>query len=93
VRVNGARGHGAQSSLVAMDKLDAVELQAGAGSAQYGSDAMGGVINIITPVGVGKPRFDAYAEGGSFGTYGGGFSASGGSERVQYSISGSRMQR
>lgn len=48
VRVNGVRGHGAQSSLVPVDRLDAVELQPGASSAQYGSDAMGGVVNFVT---------------------------------------------
>uniref|UniRef100_A0A832I049 TonB-dependent receptor n=1 Tax=Eiseniibacteriota bacterium TaxID=2212470 RepID=A0A832I049_UNCEI len=48
VRVNGVRGHGAQSSLVAVDRLDAVELQPGASSAQFGSDAMGGVVNFVT---------------------------------------------
>lgn len=48
VRVNTVRGHGAQSSLVSVDKLDAVELLPGATSAQFGSDAMGGVINLVT---------------------------------------------
>jgi outer membrane cobalamin receptor len=48
VRVNGVRGHGAQSSLVAVDKLDAIELQPGASSAQFGSDALGGVVQFNT---------------------------------------------
>jgi hemoglobin/transferrin/lactoferrin receptor protein len=48
VRVNTVRGHGAQSSLVSVDKLDAVELLPGATSAQFGSDAMGGVVNLVT---------------------------------------------
>lgn len=48
VRVNTVRGHGAQSSLVSVDRLDAVELLPGATSAQFGSDAMGGVINLVT---------------------------------------------
>ncbi len=48
VRMNGVRGHGAQSSLVALDRLDAVELQPGASSAQFGSDALGGVVNFVT---------------------------------------------
>ncbi len=48
VRLNTVRGHGAQASLVAVDKLDAVEVLPGAGSAQYGSDALGGVVNFVT---------------------------------------------
>jgi len=48
VRLNTARGHGGQSSLVSVDRLDAVELMPGASSAQYGSDAIGGVINMVT---------------------------------------------
>ncbi len=48
VRVNGVRGHGAQSSLVALDRLEAVELQPGASSAQFGSDALGGMVQFVT---------------------------------------------
>ena len=48
VRLNTARGHGGQSSLISVDRLDAVELMPGASSAQYGSDAIGGVINLVT---------------------------------------------
>jgi outer membrane cobalamin receptor len=48
VRLNTVRGHGAQASLVSVDKLDAVEVMPGAGSAQYGSDALGGVVNFVT---------------------------------------------
>ncbi len=48
VRMNSVRGHGVQSSLVSLDRLDAVELMPGASSAQYGSDALGGVVNIVT---------------------------------------------
>src|SRR5436309_10960647 len=48
VRLNTARGHGGQSSLVSVDRLDAVELLPGATSAQFGSDALGGVVNLIT---------------------------------------------
>ncbi|HEY2955404.1 MAG TPA: TonB-dependent receptor [Candidatus Eisenbacteria bacterium] len=48
VRLNGVRGHGAQASLVALDRLDGVEVLPGASSAQFGSDALGGVINFVT---------------------------------------------
>ena len=48
VRVNTVRGHGAQASLVPLDQLDEVELLPGATSAQFGSDALGGVVNLVT---------------------------------------------
>jgi len=48
VRMNSVRGHGVQPSLVSLDRLDAVELMPGASSAQFGSDALGGVVNIVT---------------------------------------------
>jgi outer membrane receptor protein involved in Fe transport len=48
VRLNSGRGHGALSSLVSLDRLDQIELSPGAASAQYGSDAMGGVVNLVT---------------------------------------------
>ena len=48
VRLNSARGHGGQTSLVSIDRIDAVELTPGATSARYGSDALGGVVNVVT---------------------------------------------
>ncbi len=48
VRLNTGRGHGSNTSLVSVDRLDQVDLTAGSGGAQYGSDAVGGVVNLIT---------------------------------------------
>src|SRR5439155_9961551 len=48
VRLNTGRGHGSNTSLVSVDRLDQVELAAGSGGAEYGSDALGGVINLVT---------------------------------------------
>src|SRR5262245_36916290 len=48
VRMNTVRGHGVQSSLVSLDRLDAVEVMPGAGSALRGTDALGVVVNIVT---------------------------------------------
>jgi len=46
-----------------------VEVLRGPQSALYGSDAIGGVINITTKTGEGPMRTTADAEGGSFGTF------------------------
>ena len=48
VRLQTGRGHGAQTSLVSVDKLESVELLPGAGGAVYGSDALGGVVELNT---------------------------------------------
>jgi vitamin B12 transporter len=46
-----------------------VEVLRGPQSGLYGSDAIGGVINVITRAGEGPPRVTADLEGGSFGTF------------------------
>ncbi|UCD70722.1 MAG: TonB-dependent receptor [Syntrophobacterales bacterium] len=52
-----------------VDNVERVEIVRNAQSALYGSEAMGGVINIITKRGKGKPRATISAEGGTFNTY------------------------
>jgi len=56
VRMNTGRGHGAQSSLVSVDRLDQVEVTPGAGGAAYGSDALAGVVNLVTHRPLFSPR-------------------------------------
>jgi len=48
VRMNGVRGHGGQASLLPVDRIESVEVQPGAAGAQFGSDAMGGVVQFST---------------------------------------------
>jgi len=52
-----------------VDNVERVEVVRNAQSALYGSEAMGGVVNIITKKGTGKPRATLSAEGGTFNTY------------------------
>ena len=53
------------------DDVARVEVLRGQQSAIYGSDAIGGVINYITPTGRDDPGGRVRVEGGSMGTYGG----------------------
>jgi vitamin B12 transporter len=48
--------------------IDRIEIIRGAQSAIWGSDAVGGVVNIVTRKGEGPLRAQASGEGGSFGT-------------------------
>lgn len=48
VRINPVRGHGPDPSIAGMDRVESIEVQPGASAAQNGTDALGGVINIVT---------------------------------------------
>lgn len=54
---------------VPLDQVDRIEILRGPGSALYGSDAVGGIVNIVTRRGEGWHRVRAH--GGTFGTAGG----------------------
>lgn len=65
IRVNSAQPQGALASFLDLGLLDRVEVVKGPSSVLYGSGAMGGVVNLLTP----EPRFTEEAElGGRFGT-------------------------
>jgi len=74
------------------DNVERIEVLRGPQSVLYGSDAMGGVINIITHRGSGDPHATFMLEGGSFSTYRGSVGVSGGSKTVNYSFGASRSQ-
>jgi len=78
-------------SHLSTDNIERIEIIRGAQSVLYGSDAIGGVINIITKKGRGKPEFYFSAEGGSFETFREKFGVSGANDKVSYSASVSRL--
>lgn len=52
---------------VNVPQAEAIEVTRGPGSALYGSDAIGGVVNVLTRSPFARPAVVASAEGGSFG--------------------------
>lgn len=67
--------------------IEQIEIIRGPQSPLYGSDAMGGVINIITKKGRGKPKWEASFEGGSHNTFKETLGLSGSEGRLDYSFS------
>src|SRR5450755_214393 len=68
--------------------VDRVEVLRGAGSSLYGSNATGGVVNIVTNEGGGRTRGSILLEGGSLGTFRGRAEVAGGAQdnRLQYTL-------
>jgi vitamin B12 transporter len=74
-----------------LDNVERIEVVKGAMSVMYGSNATAGVINIITKKGRKKPEINIIGEGGSYGTWKTGGSASGATDKVNFSISASNI--
>ena len=74
------------SNLSAID-IDRIEIVRGPQSSLYGSDAMGGVINIITKKGKkGEQHSTLTIQGGSYGTIQGTATVSGATDNLTYSL-------
>jgi len=67
--------------------IERIEVLSGPQSTLYGSDAIGGVINIVTRGAGQQSALSAYAEGGSYSTWRTGAQASGAGDRVNGRIS------
>ncbi|WP_447980196.1 TonB-dependent receptor plug domain-containing protein [Candidatus Nitrospira bockiana] len=72
------------------ENIERIEILRGAQSMLYGSDAIGGVINIITKRGTGKPAASTFFEYGSFASIREGAQASGAKGPIDFAMSLSR---
>ncbi|HUB33173.1 MAG TPA: TonB-dependent receptor [Bryobacteraceae bacterium] len=92
MRLRDASGTQGDASGVLEDLLIAdtgrIEVLRGTGSSLYGTDATGGVVNIVTGEGGGHTRGSITADGGSLGAARGAAHLSGGfdQDRIQYSV-------
>ncbi len=75
-----------------VDNIERIEILRGPQSTLYGSNAMAGVINIITNQGLGKPKLILSTEGGSYNTYKGLAEINGGTNIFNYNVSLSRLK-
>jgi len=76
---------------LATDNIERIEILRGPASVLYGSDAMTGVVQIITRRGSGPAAVDASVEAGTYGTVRWGGAARGGGDGVGWSASLSRL--
>lgn len=73
------------STLLTSD-ISQIEVLRGPQSGLYGSDAIGGVVNIVTKTGSGPPHLYGSLEGGSFGTFNQTVGVGGSTSRVSYAL-------
>ncbi len=86
VKVNSTTTGSFDFSGLTVDDIERIEIVKGPQSTIYGSEAMAGVINIITKKGTGKPKIELSVEGGSYGTYKPSFTVSGSKGMVDYRL-------
>lgn len=79
--------HGATDlNSIPVDAIERIELSSGAGNVIYGSEAFGGVVNIITKAYTGTPQTNLSAEFGSLGRSNYRASYAGGDQKLNYRV-------
>ena len=76
---------------ISPEQIERIEIVRGPVSSLYGSDAVGGVIQIFTRQGEGKPRISAYAGYGSYNTREAATSLSGAVDNTRFALNVSSL--
>ena len=71
---------------IPVNTIERIEIVRGPGSVLYGDAAVGGVINIITKKGKGKPVFNASVLAGSYGLHNERVGVNGATEKLTYAV-------
>jgi vitamin B12 transporter len=87
VEVNSPTLGGFNFGNIMTDDVGRIEVLRGAGGALYGSEAIGGVVNVISKKGEGAPHFSLASAGGNVGTFSQLVTAAGESGVLAYSAS------
>ena len=82
---------GTDLNSIPIETIERVELYSGTAASLYGSSAFGGVVNIITKEGYGKPKLNASAEFGSLNLNNQQVSYGGSANKVKYNFSFERF--
>ncbi len=88
---DGSQGDEFNWAHMSTSGIERIEVVRGAQSALWGSDAVGGVINIITRQASKPYQADIFSEAGSHGTTNSGFSVGGRSETAHINLNGSHL--
>ena len=88
-RINEVDMSGVDWTQIPLEQIKKIEIIRGGGSVLYGENAVGGVINIITKSGEGKPKFKIGGEIGSYDKHVETFSLSGSHKDLSYSLNSS----
>ncbi len=73
---------------IPLNNVEKIEVVRGASSVLYGDAAIGGVINIITKKGEGKPKFNASVMAGSYGLHDERVGVTGSTGKLTYALTG-----
>jgi vitamin B12 transporter len=92
IRQGSATLGSASWSRLPLAQIDRIEILRGPASSLYGSDAIGGVVQIFTRRGEGAPTFNAEAGVGSYGTTSANGGVSGAAGGLHYSVAASEFR-
>ncbi len=92
VRIDSQSTGGATWESIPLGVVDRIEVLRGSAAAIYGSDAIGGVVQIFTKQGAGAPKPFVTIGGGTYRTAQLEAGMSGGTDTVDYAISGAHQR-
>ena len=75
-----------------VEGIEIIEVSKGPYAAQYGGDAMSGVVSIKTARGKGEPAFKAATEAGSFGTFRQALGIQGEAKTLDFNVNASHLE-